>query len=119
MPSLLYKYDIVIALEEMHSNAVLSLLVFFCDVAVGVGASAERDQSAPALTAPHSRLRLNVCFFPLKSQEKKAFRASLSRASLLNPDGYYITEQSGMPVQQYNSKAGATNRLWLAWSIRR
>ena len=45
---------IVVALDEMHSGAVLSLLVFFvCEVvAVGVGASGERAQSAPAQTAP-------------------------------------------------------------------
>ena len=40
---------IVVALDEMHSSAVLSLLVFFCEVAVGVD---ERDQSASAQTAP-------------------------------------------------------------------
>ena len=43
---------IVIALNEMRSSAVLGLLVFFCDVAVGVGVNVERDQSAPAQTAP-------------------------------------------------------------------
>ena len=43
---------IVIALDEMHSSALLSLLVFFCDIAVGVGESVERDQSAPAQMAP-------------------------------------------------------------------
>ena len=38
----------------MHSSAVLSLfrLLFFCEVAVGVGGSDERDQSAPTQTAP-------------------------------------------------------------------
>ena len=37
----------------MHSSAVLSLFcLFFCEVAVGVGGSDERDQSAPTQTAP-------------------------------------------------------------------
>ena len=37
----------------MHrKSAVFSLLVFFCEVAVGFGESVERDQSAPAQTAP-------------------------------------------------------------------
>ena len=49
--SLPFKLYIVIALE-MHSSAALSLLVFFREVAVGVGASVERDQSAPVQTAP-------------------------------------------------------------------
>ena len=44
--------SIVIALDEMHSSAVLSFIVFFSEVAVGVGGSVERDQSAPAQTAP-------------------------------------------------------------------
>ena len=45
--------QIVVALDEMHSIAVLRLLVFFfCEVAVGVGASVERDKSAPAQTVP-------------------------------------------------------------------
>ena len=35
--------QIVITLDEMHSSAVLSLLVFFCEIAVGVGVSVERD----------------------------------------------------------------------------
>ena len=35
----------------MHPSAVLSLLVFFWEVAVGVGESDESDQSAPAQTA--------------------------------------------------------------------
>ena len=39
--------NFVSAPEEMHSSAVLSLLVVFCDVAVGVGESDQRDQSAP------------------------------------------------------------------------
>ena len=45
---------IAIALDEMHSSAVLSLLVFFFAKSqlVGAGASVERDQSAPAQTAP-------------------------------------------------------------------
>ena len=43
---------IVIALDEMHSSTVLSLLVFFCEVTVGVGASVERDQSAPTQAVP-------------------------------------------------------------------
>ena len=44
---------IVIALDGMHSSAVLSLFcLFFCEVAVGVGGSDERDQSAPTQTAP-------------------------------------------------------------------
>ena len=35
--------NVVIALDEMHSSAVVSLLVlFFCQVAVGVGASVEK-----------------------------------------------------------------------------
>ena len=41
-----------IALDEMHSSAVLSLLFFFCEVAVGVDASVERDQSTPTQAAP-------------------------------------------------------------------
>ena len=45
---------IVIAPDEMHSSAVLSLLCLFFvkSQLVGVGASVERDQSAPARTAP-------------------------------------------------------------------
>ena len=45
---------IVVALDEMHSSTVLSLLVFFFSrqVAVGVDESDERDQTAPAQTAP-------------------------------------------------------------------
>ena len=43
---------IVIALDEMYSSGVLSLLVFCLIVAVGVGASVEKDQSAPAETGP-------------------------------------------------------------------
>lgn len=48
----------VIALDGTPSSAVLSLfLLFSCEVAVGVGGSDERDQSAPTQTAPHQ-----VCF---------------------------------------------------------
>ena len=36
---------IVIALDEMYSSGVLSLLVFCLIVAVGVGGSVEKDQS--------------------------------------------------------------------------
>ena len=44
---------IVIALDEMHSSAVLSLFgLFFCQVPVGVGESDARDESAPAQTSP-------------------------------------------------------------------
>ena len=42
---------IVIALDEMHSSAVLRLF-FFCQVAVGVDESDVRDESAPAQTSP-------------------------------------------------------------------
>ena len=46
-------YDIVIFLDGVHSSAVLSFfVVFFWEVAVGVGGSDERDQSAPTQTAP-------------------------------------------------------------------
>ena len=38
-------------IRALFSGAVLSLLFFFCEVAVGFGASMERDQSAPAQTA--------------------------------------------------------------------
>ena len=44
--------NIVTALDEMHSSVVLTMLVFLYEVAVGVGESDERDQSAPAKTAP-------------------------------------------------------------------
>ena len=45
---------IVIALDEMHSSAVLSFFgLFFCQVvAVGVGESDARDESAPTQTSP-------------------------------------------------------------------
>ena len=48
-----YLILIVIALDEMHSSAVLSLFgLFFCQVPVGVGESDARDESAPAQTSP-------------------------------------------------------------------
>ena len=51
-----YKSGIIdIALDEMHSSAVLSLIAFFCDVAVGVGEIDERGQSVLAHTAPQLR----------------------------------------------------------------
>ena len=38
-------YFIVIALDEIYSSAVLSFAcLFFCEAAVGIGASVERDQ---------------------------------------------------------------------------
>ena len=44
---------IAIALDGMNSSAVLNLFrLFFCEVAVGVGGSDERHQSAPTQTAP-------------------------------------------------------------------
>ena len=53
IPGKIYWFIIVIALDEMHIRALFSFFIFyFKDVAVGVCASAERDQSAPAQTAP-------------------------------------------------------------------
>ena len=43
---------IAITFEEIHPSAVVSLLVCFCEVVVGIGESDERHQSAPAQTAP-------------------------------------------------------------------
>ena len=58
-------YYIVIALDKMHSSAVLSLFgFFFCQVAVGVVEIDARDESAPAQTSPQQagfRLRSTVC----------------------------------------------------------
>ena len=42
---------IVIALDDMNSSTVLRF-VSFCEVAVGVGESDNRDRSRPAETAP-------------------------------------------------------------------
>ena len=45
---------VVIALDEMHSSAVVSfacIYIYFFYVAVGVSTIVERDQSAPARTA--------------------------------------------------------------------
>ena len=45
--------NMVIALDDMHSSAVFSLFgFFFCQVAVGVGESDARAESAPAQTSP-------------------------------------------------------------------
>ena len=44
--------QIVIALNEKDSSAVLSLCFFVREVAVGVNESDERDRSAPTQTAP-------------------------------------------------------------------
>ena len=66
----------------MPSSAVLSLLAFFCEVAVGVGASVERDQSAPAQTTPRQAgVGSERLLFSLENPKQKA-RASRSRASL-------------------------------------
>ena len=45
---------IVIALDEKRSSTVCHQFacLCLCEIAVGVGASVERDQSAPAQTAP-------------------------------------------------------------------
>ena len=40
-------------LDEMHSSTVLSLLDFFCDVAVGVGGSVERDDQLAGIKRSH------------------------------------------------------------------
>ena len=49
----LYTNIFFIALDEMHSSAVLSLFgCFYCQVAVGVGESDARYESAPAQTSP-------------------------------------------------------------------
>ena len=84
-------------------------LSFFCEVAVGVGASEEREQSAPAQTAPQQAgfgsQTERLLFFLGKPRTKKGSRFALAR--LLNVKyGYHFTGQSGMPVQQYDSTAG-------------
>ena len=80
----------------MHSSAVLSLLVIFsCEVAVGVGASVERDQSAHAQTVPQQAefgSQTERLLFSLENSEQKA-RASRSRASFCKIQLlYYGTE---------------------------
>ena len=77
--------EVVIALDEMHSSAVLSLLVLFFvksqleSVRVWRETSRHRHRRHPSWRG--LALRLNVCFSSLESQEQKA-RASRSRASL-------------------------------------
>ena len=88
---------IVIALDEMHSRAVLSLLVFFCEVAVGVRASVERDQLAPVQTAPQLSDRTPI-FLP----RSKGSRFALAR--LIVKYGYCIAGQSGMPYASTYSR---------------
>ena len=50
-------------------------------------------------------LRLNVCFFFLGKPRTKCSRFALAR--LIAKYGYYITGQSGIPVKQNFSTAGA------------
>ena len=100
---------IIIALDEMHSSAVLSLVVFFfreVAVVVGVGASVERDQPAPAQTAPQQAgfgSQTERLLFYLRKPRTKGSRFALAR--LIVKYGYYITGQSGMPyaIYQYSS----------------
>ena len=81
-----------IALDEMHSSAVLSLLVF-CFVTsqlelVRVWRETSRHQHRRQPSTGAVWLRLNVCYFSLENQEQKA-RASRSRASFVKYDYYY------------------------------
>ena len=50
----MFIYDYVLLLLSMNAFERCSqfVLSFFCEVAVGVGGSDERDQSAPTQTAP-------------------------------------------------------------------
>ena len=97
--------------------------LFFCEMAVGVCASVERDQSAPSQTAPQQAefgSQTERLFFSLGNQEQKA-RASRSRASLL----YTVAMVRDSVVCQYSSTIArqeqdapsptAINRLWFAW----
>ena len=75
---------------------------------VGVGVSVERDQSAQAQTAPQQAgfgSQTERLLFFLGKLRTKGSRFTLAR--LIVKYGYYITGQSGMPVQQYDSTAGA------------
>ena len=86
--------------------------LFFCEVAVSWSWCEYRERPVGIGTDGTSVggvwLRPNVCFFSSENQKRKA-RASRSRASLQNTNGYYITGQSSMPdwVQQYDSTVGA------------
>ena len=68
----------------------------------------ERDQPVPAQMAPQqarfgSQTERRLSF--LGKPRTKGSRFALAR--LIVKYGYYITGQSGMPVQQYDSTAGA------------
>ena len=70
-------------------------------------ASGERDRSAPTQAAPRQAgfgFKTERLFLPWKTKNKGS-RFALSR--LIVKHGYYITGQSGMPIQQYDSTAGA------------
>ena len=83
----------VFALDEMHSSAVLSLLVFFL---LSRSWSWRECGERPVGTGTDGTLalRLNVCFSPLEPRTKGS-RFALAR--LIVKYGYYIAGQSGMP----------------------
>ena len=109
-------------------RALFSVCLFFsCYVAVGVGESSRESSRHRHGQHPSRRglaLRPDVFFFPLENQSKA--RASRSRASLLNPNGYYTLRDR--VVCQYSrtiARGGSmtphpptatNNRLWLAAS---
>ena len=68
----------------------------------------ERDQSAPAQTAPQQTgfgSQTKRLFFFLENPGTEGSRSALAHLTVIY--GYYITGQSVMPVQQYDSTAGA------------
>ena len=99
---------IVIALDEMRLSVVLSLLVFFLVtsqlelVRVSRETSPHRHRRHPSRRDLAQAERL---FFFLGRPKTKGSRFALAR--LIVKYDYYTTEQSGMPVQQYDSTVGA------------
>ena len=88
-----FKYYHLLLLPSMKSiRALFSVgLSFFCEVAVGSGASVERDQSAPAETAPQQAgfgSHTERLLFSLGKPRTKGSRFALAR--LIVKYGYYI-----------------------------
>ena len=106
--SLLPHSIIVVALDEIHSNAVLRLLVFFSVkshlelVRLWRETSRHQHRRHPSRRGLAQTERL---FFLLGKPRIQGPRFALVR--LIVKYGYYIAGQRGMPVQQYDVTAGA------------
>ena len=89
----------------MRSSAVLSLLVFFSEFAVRVGASVEREKSVPAQTAPQQAgfgSQTECLLFPRGKPRTKGTSSAFARLSVKYD--HYITGRSSMPVLHYEAR---------------